>query len=536
MSQRLRRVDSFDDIKRAGLFRGVSILNVLYSQAVIFASGLAGVIGAAAEGRSSLRSADDSDRGAIDAMFESTSPADRVDYFISHTWSSDRWTKYLALCLHLNLRLAVFSSILTWILTATALVLWAGSLGAWGGSRLLLPSLVYWPMAIFYLVFFYGHLLSRHWQKLPTVWLDKMCIHQGDEAMKAQQVTALPVFVACSSRILVLWDDTYFERLWCNLELATFAKYGSAERVEIRPLWLAPWLLWSMLLDLASASFFEVCEVAFPNWSMDLVKDLVDFFENTFQLGEASPQGLVIACMAIWTMSGACYLPTSVPAFLAFRQKIANHHLMLEQMSQFDLRRAKCTIEADRKLVESQVEELFSEKGTDRLPAWDDSDELLREGDMVVKVHLHDRVTWSERQHSTEQALDKFNAYVRGPLQDTVRDTIGDETHVPYYLCMVAYLPMGFYSLVNVLGCDNGPCEKSFVEGGYSSFASYMLTQVVAWILCMLLSFPITHPVLLRLMHVTMSRTNGCLQFLLATLCCPLAYAYTYMCLGLQCR
>ena len=37
-----------------------------------------------------------------------------------------------------------------------------------------------------------------------------------------------------------------------------------------------------------------------------------------------------------------------------------------------------------------------------------------------MKVHLHDRVTWSERQHSTEQALDKFNAYVRGPLQDTV--------------------------------------------------------------------------------------------------------------------
>ena len=137
------------------------------------------------------------------------------------------------------------------------------------------------------------------------------------------------------------------------------------------------------------------------------------------------------------------------------------------------------------------------------------------------------------RRYRREQALDRFNAYVRGPLHDAVLDTVGNETHVPYHLCMVAFLPMNFYSLVNILGCDNGLCERSASEGGYPTVTSYMVTQVIAWFLCLLLTFPLTHPVLLRLMKFVMSCTDGHLQVCLAGLCCPLAYAYTYVCGGI---
>ena len=124
----------------------------------------------------------------------------------------------------------------------TVLLGWGG-ITSLGGSCLALPCLVYLPMIMFFLVFLFGHQIMGD---TPSVWVDKLCIHQTDPDLKAEQIASLAVFVARSQRMLILWDDTYFERLWCNLELATRARYGGAEKVEVLPLWLAPWLLTSI--------------------------------------------------------------------------------------------------------------------------------------------------------------------------------------------------------------------------------------------------------------------------------------------------
>ena len=120
-----------------------------------------------------------------------------------------------------------------------------------GGSMLLFPCLVCFPMVTFAIVLIFGHGLPLG-RSLPSCWLDRICIHQTDMDKKKEQINALPVFVAQSSKMLVLWDQTYFERLWCNLELATCARYGGTDKVELMPLWLAPWLLSTIFLDLLS--------------------------------------------------------------------------------------------------------------------------------------------------------------------------------------------------------------------------------------------------------------------------------------------
>ena len=63
-------------------------------------------------------------------------------------------------------------------------------------------------------------------------------------------------------------EDTYFDRLWCHLELATFARYGAVENVDVLPLWLAPWLLASILLDLLSASLLDLLEPWWPSGTL----------------------------------------------------------------------------------------------------------------------------------------------------------------------------------------------------------------------------------------------------------------------------
>ena len=112
-------------------------------------------------------------------------------------------------------------------------------------------------MAVFLIVFFFGHDALSFFRPM-SIWVDRACIHQTDHDLKLRQIQALPVFVARSSSMLVLWDDAYFERLWCQLELATFAKYGGVKKVRFLPLWLAPWLLSAMALDLILATVFYV--------------------------------------------------------------------------------------------------------------------------------------------------------------------------------------------------------------------------------------------------------------------------------------
>ena len=132
-----------------------------------------------------------------------------------------------------------------------------------------------------------------------------------------------------------------------------------------------------------------------------------------------------------------------------------------------------------------------------------------------------------------EDPLVRFNAFIRGNLREFVISQIGDELSVPYQICLVAFLPMIFYSSVNVLGCDNGPCASSAKLESYRSVSEYMITQTVGWVLVLALASPLTYPLLLRMITFVLSFGDGPLQLLLAFLCCPLAYIYMYVCGGI---
>jgi hypothetical protein len=74
------------------------------------------------------------------------------------------------------------------------------------------------------------------WQARTLVFLDKVCIHQSDPHKKRKGIDGLGGFLSCSSQMVIFWDHTYFDRLWCTFELAAYTHLkGAAASIPVVP-------------------------------------------------------------------------------------------------------------------------------------------------------------------------------------------------------------------------------------------------------------------------------------------------------------
>ncbi|CAE7393667.1 unnamed protein product [Symbiodinium sp. KB8] len=523
---RLRRPLSFDEVEGGGAssLRSTTTRQLLVGMGMIFNQDLHTLLRVGGYGGIRFPTREQMQK-AGDNLFDSSVKTVSVDVFISHSWSAGRWEKFLALCLYLNLQMAVACCMMTWISFVVLMISWHGVSGL-GGSHLLLPCFVYLPMTTFFTVFFFGQQLLGFkgptrlscglWS--PSVWVDRLCIHQTNLELKAEQIKSVPTFVARASRMLILCDGSYFERLWCNLELATFARHGGVEKVDVLPLWLAPWLLCSIFLELLCASLMDVSQLVFPNWMLAWDKHVMGLAATL--VGDHPIILRFVGWLVIWMISSIATLPATIPSFFSFRMKIRHHELILDQMADFDVRAANCSEPSDRHAIEKQLQEIF---GDQDLP--NPGSDAVDEGEVKVQRFVN--------YQAAGEPLDRFNAHVRGVLRDFVMTQIGDEIYVPWPLCLTACLPMILYSSVNVLGCDSDSCDESARRAGVSSMPMYFVSNILGWVLIILLTFPLTYPVMLRMLKCVLSFGDGLAQRSAAFSCCFLAYEYTYMCGGL---
>ena len=179
-------------------------------------------------------------------IFELSSQTDHIDSLISHSWSCGRWQKYLAFCLHFNAPLAFTSSLLVGLLVAAlgaSEFIWFTELVTEdhiertpnGPYAMVLCSLTFWLV-----LFFCRDIVPRGCLHTPTVFLDRVCVHQVDEDLKQRGVAHLPMFLFFSADLVILESDDYFERLWTVYELATFLTVQPHGRVVFLPVNLPP--------------------------------------------------------------------------------------------------------------------------------------------------------------------------------------------------------------------------------------------------------------------------------------------------------
>ncbi|OLQ02842.1 hypothetical protein AK812_SmicGene14250 [Symbiodinium microadriaticum] len=62
------------------------------------------------------------------------------------------------------------------------------------------------------------------WPSRRRVFLDRICIHQKDERLKAEGMLNLAALLKYSQSLLVCWDPSYMQRMWCTVELAAYLK------------------------------------------------------------------------------------------------------------------------------------------------------------------------------------------------------------------------------------------------------------------------------------------------------------------------
>lgn len=178
-----------------------------------------------------------------------------IDQFWSHSWRANTNMKVMVLLLYYNQASAVCLSILVGGMAVTLRA--SQILPYFVEIRSVLGAYSYaaWT-TIFGIVAFFVVLFT--WRPRQRVFLDKVCIHQKDPVLKKEGVESIGAFLYHSKTMLVLWDPSYAQRLWCVFEMAAFAwahRNDLKNRVEIRPVIFAP-VYFGLMMDLALSLTF----------------------------------------------------------------------------------------------------------------------------------------------------------------------------------------------------------------------------------------------------------------------------------------
>lgn len=274
---------------------------------------------------------------AREGLFQFSKPCDGLAFFLSHTWHSPGWNKYLSLLMLVGTPAALAggaitlaaSGLVTMLLpeqdipTSYAIQTPCLDCEVWRGA----VSLILVPMAGILTLLCSPALPLQAGRQLA--FLDAVCIHQTDDRRKAVGIRSLGGFLASSDALVVLWSQPYFSRKWCIYEVAAFravSPFGEIYfrmvnmDVAISALFLAGWVV---------AVTFHTIPMA--NW---------DQWLSHFVLA-------VVSCVA------------GTLATHAVRRYLKEVAVLQRQLEEFDLRDATCREVRDSLFIDREVVEWY---------------------------------------------------------------------------------------------------------------------------------------------------------------------------------
>ncbi|CAE7498534.1 unnamed protein product [Symbiodinium natans] len=459
------------ELYRRGLFRATTGLEILSSGGRVW-----------------------SDFGEADYVrFQESLQVKNVDVFISHSWAADRWEKHLAMCFFLNLSSAqkaaaagaIFSQCLLLLLPEQSIDI----------TYFIVLDL---PVLLFFILFFFGQHLTCG---STTMWMDKMCIDQTSESTKSRGIAELPAIVANSDQFLVLWSESYFGRLWCNFELSIFVRLCDLGKIRCVPLWMAPWLLTTILFSWIGSRLDAMVLDSDPD-----AFTVVMSFDPTCESELAYAMRRIMQYVAEAPFFAITLLPTLIVSAVSFKTKLDRHEAMLRQMETFDIRGASCSVEQDRDVIETKVAELFD--GIDDPVLAVDLDsallgEVVEATSTTVPYETRPAIRSVTTYFGHEESLDAFNNFVRHPLRAEVTEDLGTETQLPWSICLLTFFPAFLdFAAQTWVG------RPSRSKAGFTSDGQYFAMSFGTAFLAFLLNFPLSPPCFLQLLKCIVVRTN----------------------------
>ncbi|CAJ1388310.1 unnamed protein product [Effrenium voratum] len=145
----------------------------------------------------------------------------QIHDFWSHSWRTSVWQKAGLLLIWYNGVAAFLISTLGVFLVLVLACL--GLTPAYSKQPWLGPPLTIGPWCSLTGPLLYS-LAFTLWRSRRRVWLDWICIHQTDMKLQECGLLSLGGNIGNAKSMLILWDETWIERLWCIFELATFLR------------------------------------------------------------------------------------------------------------------------------------------------------------------------------------------------------------------------------------------------------------------------------------------------------------------------
>ncbi|CAE7323472.1 unnamed protein product [Symbiodinium sp. CCMP2456] len=177
--------------------------------------------------------------------FAKSKPCKAIGQFWSHSWKGHTLYKVLLLLVLNNGLAAVVMGTVGSVLVLPLVL--AGWLPPWQAGKSAGGWCVLSGTLVTVLTFFL-------WQPQKRVFFDRICINQNDPELKFAGALSIGGILKNSRSMLVCWDETYFQRLWCVFELAAFLRSHDerATELDIRPTFLGP----------CAACLFLMCSAA----------------------------------------------------------------------------------------------------------------------------------------------------------------------------------------------------------------------------------------------------------------------------------
>lgn len=180
-------------------------------------------------------------------MYELSRQVALIDDFISHSWRDGRWSKFISLCLLYNGTAAFVASLafcavcFTVQLTLPVPVSWGSYKKVVAGQEYDIAEgcLAFLGAPFVCLWFLHSWVSIRNKSlrmRVPGVFLDRLCIHQTDEALKCKGILSIGGILKYSQRMVVLWSPEYFFRLWCMFEVAVWCHLDRMDHLVFVPL------------------------------------------------------------------------------------------------------------------------------------------------------------------------------------------------------------------------------------------------------------------------------------------------------------
>ena len=250
--------------------------------------------------------------------------------------------------------------------------------------------------------------------------------------------------------------ETFFERLWCIHEMGCFVKSRGSDHIHILPTWLSLWIL----VGLSISGAGMLCNRFQPSSEAKTVESEMALFRSYVDVYIAYSYPIVLG---------------SIFAQCFFLQKLRLHGLMLDQMADFEVRRAGCALETDRVVIQRHVLRLFDEALEEPLSVSFGVPEAEESMQALVSPEDMDDIRNITSYPTQEEVLEQFNAYVRGPLRSSVVRRLGRKDDIPFKACAAGMLPWFFTAIV--YACDGADCERRANESGLT-VTGYVLLSV----------------------------------------------------------